>query len=136
MAAWPESKGESLHTSTFLGNPLACAAALASLKEMEEVIVPGEIQKKGERLLQRLTMGLSGNKAIREIRGIGLMLGIEFSPESSIQAQTLSDCLLKRGLITLPSGPRGEVLALSPPLIIQQEVFDWTVEVFKEELSM
>jgi 4-aminobutyrate aminotransferase-like enzyme len=134
MVAWPESKGEALHTSTFLGNPLACAAALASLDVLGKKFKPLKVFDRGSRFVKLLQETLKDSPAIREIRGIGFMIGIELKQESNISVQTLCEKLLKRGLIALPSGSRGEVLALAPPLITEDRILKWAAEQIQEIL--
>jgi 4-aminobutyrate aminotransferase-like enzyme len=135
MVAWPESKGEALHTSTFLGNPLACAASLASLGEFESQGAKWKILEKGKKLLEKLSTALQKRPEIREIRGMGLLVGVEFSAEASVKPTELCERLLKRGILALPSGSHGEVLALTPPLEISNDVLDWCVEMIAEGLN-
>jgi len=125
MAAWPESKGEALHTSTFQGNPVACAAALASIAEFEAGVGKWKIPQKGERWLEKLRAVVAGQPAVKEVRGVGLLLGIELDASGPGSAILLSDELLRRGVITLSSGCRGEVLALTPPLCVEEPLLDW-----------
>jgi 4-aminobutyrate aminotransferase-like enzyme len=128
MAAWPESQGEAIHTSTFLGNPLACAAALASIDVFDEQGEKFDVLEKGRKLLRLLQEQLHDRPEIHEIRGIGLMAGIEFKqlPDQKTKPRAVQLCekLLLHGLITLPSGPRSEVLALTPPLIVPAKVLN------------
>ncbi|MCB9780319.1 MAG: aspartate aminotransferase family protein [Alphaproteobacteria bacterium] len=116
MDAWGASKGEALHTQTFLGNPLGCAMALASIGSIERQLP--EVLDKGEWLRERLHgLGLP-------VRGRGLLLGIEL-PDGP-DALATSGALLQRGFIVLPSGEarpgddprRAVVLCLTPPLCI------------------
>jgi len=108
MDSWGASKGEAIHTQTFLGNPLGCAMALASLRELE-VIIP-TVQEKGQWLTKNLqSMGYV-------VQGRGLLLGIQHS-----NSLALSRYLLHHGFIALPAGIHAEVLAITPPLIITKE---------------
>ncbi len=125
MAAWPESRGEAIHTSTFLGNPLACAAALASLREFECSAARWDVTGKGERFRERLCQALAGVAAVREVRGIGMMTGIEFERGAAMGPPELCARLLRRGIIALSSGPSGEVLVLAPPLITPKNMLEW-----------
>ncbi|MCP5536016.1 MAG: aspartate aminotransferase family protein [Akkermansiaceae bacterium] len=120
MDAWPESGGEALHTSTFLGNPVGCAMALASLKKHAEPRVLNNVTGLGT-LLKELLRGLK-SRYVYDVRGRGLMLGVELrhpdgSPAGDIAAQVISD-LLKRGVILLAGGPHGNVLGLTPPFVM------------------
>lgn len=128
MSAWPASKGEALHTSTFLGNPLACAAALASLKVFETDVPKWKISEKGFWFAQELRQALATIPWVREVRGIGLMIGIESTPNAPLSPSQICDRLLPRGIFALPSGSSGEVLALAPPLMIRREDLQQAVE--------
>ncbi len=125
MAAWPESRGEALHTSTFLGNPIACAAALASIREFEGFAPGWKVLEKGARLVRRLRDALDRAPGVKEVRGVGLMVGVEFAEDAPVAVPLLCQRLLARGIIALPSGAGGCVLVLSPPLTIGQDVLDW-----------
>ncbi|HKK52719.1 MAG TPA: aminotransferase class III-fold pyridoxal phosphate-dependent enzyme, partial [Myxococcota bacterium] len=117
--AWPTSTGEALHTQTFLGHPVGCAAALASLEISTELDLASRSRALGEAALARLKERLRGCPAVREVRGRGLMIGIEcIRPEISLAA---SGRLLERGYIVLPSGEGGRVLSLTPPLVIGEQ---------------
>lgn len=108
MDSWGASKGESIHTQTFLGNPLGCAMALAALEELDRLL-PG-VQPKSDWFRKEL------HKRGFTTRGRGLMVGIEHH-----NTLELSRNLMKRGIIVLPAGPNAEVLALTPPLMITEE---------------
>ena len=75
--AWPESGGEALHTSTFLGHPVACAAALAFLDLVESERLDQRAARMGERIVARLREALDGVGHVGEVRGLGLLAGIE-----------------------------------------------------------
>jgi 4-aminobutyrate aminotransferase/(S)-3-amino-2-methylpropionate transaminase len=85
MDAWPPSPGEALHTSTYLGHPLGCAAALALLDLFEEG-VGARARTLGDVLLQHLRVALDGTTGVGEVRGAGLLLGIELSDEDGSPA--------------------------------------------------
>ncbi len=105
MDAWGASRGEALHTQTFLGNPVGCAMALACIDRVLE-------------LLPRVgTLDLAARlRAHGPVRGRGLMLGLQHA-----DAPALSRRLLERGFIALPAGEEAEVLAVTPPLCISEE---------------
>jgi 4-aminobutyrate aminotransferase / (S)-3-amino-2-methylpropionate transaminase / 5-aminovalerate transaminase len=125
MAAWGASTGEALHTSTFLGNPLGCAAALAAIAEMEEKNLPERARTVGAYFKERLhELQARHGGAIREVRGRGLMLGVLL--DSRERALHLVYDLLQRGIIVLPAGA-GDVLEFVPPLIIEIEQIDWAI---------
>jgi len=112
MAAWGASKGEAIHTSTFLGHPVAAAAAIAALDVMEQMQIPRlalEFEAATRAYFEPL--GLT-------VRGRGAMLGLELG-SPGCAARAMGD-LMKEGFITLPSGISGDVLALTPPLCLTE----------------
>lgn len=118
--AWPESRGEALHTQTFLGHPLGCAAALASIAVFEDENLAARAAATGAAALDRLGSKLSGAAGISDVRGKGLMIGVEF--ESAQQAQGAVTRCLERGVILLPAGDDGRVISLTPPLNIDADL--------------
>jgi 4-aminobutyrate aminotransferase-like enzyme len=118
MDSWPESKGEAIHTSTFLGNPLGCAASLATIAVMKRKKLAERSRRLGAHLQSRL-----------DLRGKGLMLGLKAD-----NTPRLCEQLLQRGIIALPEGNDGEVLGLTPPLVITERQLDWCVNVLSELL--
>jgi LysW-gamma-L-lysine/LysW-L-ornithine aminotransferase len=115
------------HTSTFGGNPLACAAALASLDVMEREKLPEKAKTLGEYLLGEL-QGLKSEK-IREVRGLGLMIGIELKEKAGPYVQSL----MGKGVIVLLAG--ATVIRLLPPLVITKDEIDQVLTVLKEVLA-
>lgn len=117
--AWPESRGEALHTQTFLGHPLGCAAALASLEIFRQEDLAGRAARTGARALERLTAKLSGSAAVADVRGLGLMIGVEL--RSGAHAAAVTRRALEHGVIVLPSGEGGRVLSVTPPLVVEAD---------------
>jgi 4-aminobutyrate aminotransferase/(S)-3-amino-2-methylpropionate transaminase len=133
MDRWPPSRGESLHTQTFLGHPPGCAAALASLAVIEEEKLVERSAETGARALARLREGLAGAAGVREVRGRGLLLGIECdAPERAARACAAA---LARGVIALVSGDDGRVVSLTPALGIDPELLASCLDVIAEELA-
>jgi 4-aminobutyrate aminotransferase/(S)-3-amino-2-methylpropionate transaminase len=125
MAVWGESTGEALHTSTFLGNPLACAAALAALDVLENEDLPSQAVAKGCLLHDGLcALQAEFPEQIIQVRGRGLMLGLEFDTPG--RALALVPAALRAGLIVLPAGD-GRVLEFVPPLVITEAQIAWCV---------
>ena len=131
MSGWGDSKGESLHTSTFLGNPVGCAMSLACIDILEEGLLAraNEIGKYFKNKLIELKSSIS---SIKEIRGKGLMLGVEFEQKDNKNlVLVLCKALLQKGFIALPCGLEGNVLSLTPPLTIQKEPIDFLTSELK-----
>lgn len=130
--AWPRSEGEALHTQTFLGHPASCAAGVASLEVSERLDLPARAATVGAEVLEWLHEALAGADAVVEVRGRGLMIGIECArPEISLAATTR---LLERGFVLLPSGDGGRVLSLTPPLVIDREALQLACDAIVEVL--
>ncbi len=125
MDAWPASTGEALHTQTFLGHPVGCAAALASLAAIDNEKLTQRSAENGARSLQQLRERLGTHRNVTDIRGRGLMLGIECR-DGAIASRACARAL-SRGIILLPSGEGGRVLSLTPPLSIDLDLLLWCV---------
>jgi acetylornithine/LysW-gamma-L-lysine aminotransferase len=115
------------HTSTFGGNPTACAAALASVDVIEKEGLVEKSKTLGEYFLKELRD--IKNSKIREVRGLGLMLGIELKEKAGPYVQKLTE----KGVIVLLAG--ATVIRLLPPLVITKEEIDTVVEALKETLG-
>jgi acetylornithine/LysW-gamma-L-lysine aminotransferase len=107
------------HGTTFGGGPLVCAAALAALRAMQTEELPRQAAEKGAWLLERLRALKA--PLIREVRGAGLLVGIELRQ----RVQPYLGALLERGVLALPAGPN--VLRLLPPLVISYEDLETVV---------
>jgi acetylornithine/LysW-gamma-L-lysine aminotransferase len=116
-----------VHGSTFGGNPLACAAALAAIRVMEEESLPQQAAELGAYFLSRLQdVDLP---LIREMRGLGLMVGIELKRK----VQPYLAALMERGVLALSAGPI--VMRFLPPLVISREELETVVQTVEEVLS-
>lgn len=133
MDAWPASTGEALHTQTFLGHPLGCAAALASIAILEEEDLAGRAATTGDRARDRLAGKLSGSASVADVRGLGLMLGVELE-DPAHAARVVSGCLA-RGVILLPSGDQGRVLSITPPLNIDPDALLEAIDLVIDEIQ-
>ncbi len=125
MDAWPPSTGEALHTSTFLGHPLACAAGLAVLDAIEDEAVAERARVLGSRLLSELRERLRSVAAVGDVRGLGLMVGIELVGGDGREplaggAARVARIALQRGLLVLPGGAEGHVVAMSPTVELSE----------------
>ena len=114
MRRWPASRGEALHTSTHLGNPLGCAAALAVLRTLESESLLRRADELGARWLARLGKQLGGSARVRALRGRGLLVAVEL--DDAAYARELGGKLLRAGWIALGEGPDNRTLALTPAL--------------------
>jgi 4-aminobutyrate aminotransferase-like enzyme len=132
MDAWPSSRGEALHTSTFLGNPLGCAAALATIDEMERLELPARAARIGTRLGLRLN-ALRANRNVVDVRGSGLLWGVQLG--DATVASTVVRRALARGVILLQSGVAGDTIVISPPLVIDESELDRAIEVLESVIA-
>ncbi|MEX2205764.1 MAG: aspartate aminotransferase family protein [Myxococcota bacterium] len=133
MRRWPASRGEALHTSTHLGNPVLCAAGLAVLRVLERDSLLKSAEEIGARWLTRLRGLLARSPHVREVRGRGLLLAIELDDARIARAAVVR--LLHAGWITLGEGPEGRTLALTPPLVIAEPLLDAAGSVLAEVLA-
>jgi len=118
MNAWPQSRGEAIHTGTFFGHPFTCAMAAATLNEMRAMKLPEAAARRGANLLADLKNRFGGDDSIADIRGQGMMLAVEFKKDG--EGVRVMDTLRKHGVIALVSGARGQVLSLTPALNIPE----------------
>jgi 4-aminobutyrate aminotransferase / (S)-3-amino-2-methylpropionate transaminase / 5-aminovalerate transaminase len=116
MQAWGDPGREALHTGTFFGQPLACAAALTCLDIVRDEALPERAVQLGGAFVAELEAVRKKRPALREVRGRGLLLGLEF--DAPAKALTLMQALLERGYITVPAAADASVLSLTPPLTI------------------
>ncbi len=110
------------HGSTFGGNPLVCAAAIAVIDTIESEGLCARATELGNRILDGLRQNLKGNNNIREIRGKGLMLAVEFTSECT---HLVRDALAAGMLINVT---HGNVVRLLPPLTLTNEEADELIE--------
>lgn len=133
MDAWPASTGEAIHTSTFLGNPVTCAAALAQLREIEERGLVERARHLGERLASRLDEWLREREWAASHRGMGLMRALSLAGADARQrAAAVADAALRRGVLVLPEG---DALAFTPPLVITEAQLDCALDIVAEAME-
>jgi len=140
MEAWPASRGEALHTSTFLGHPVACAAGTAALALFREEGLAERARELGAEWRSSLSEALSDLPLVGEVRGEGLMVGIDLvrdgdprRPAGEAAGRALG-AALRRGWVVLAGGPEGNVLSLSPPLTVPRELLGRAVAALRESL--
>ncbi len=126
------------HSTTFGGNPVSCAAALATLKVFEEENLLENVSCQGQRALSAFREMKSKFPVIGDVRGKGLMIGIELvkpssgkTPDPNAVKKFLRECL-DRGLILYPGGAYGQVIRFIPPLIITDAVMDKALGIMDE----
>ncbi len=115
------------HTSTFGGNPLACAAALAALDVLRDDDLVRKARERGERLLAGAhRVAAAYPQVVREARGLGLLVGVELQHEG--YAGTIVPEMLKRGVTAAWTLNMQRVIRLEPPLIVTDEEIDTALE--------
>ncbi len=130
-AAWAESTGEALHTSTFLGNPLGCSMALASLDLLETEPWSARVAMLGAHLEKGLHLLKAEAKGWGHVRGLGLMRGLEVldaegRPDPA-RAGRIVEAMLARGIIILSGGVAQNVLSFTPPFVITEDEIDFAL---------
>lgn len=120
MDAWDASDGEALHTQTFLGHPVGAAAALKVMEILERDQLPAAAAALSARLRARI------EGAGFATRGRGLMIGVHVPKPLAV-----SQALLERGFIALPSGSGAEVLGLTPPVVLTEAQAEAFVEALR-----
>ena len=140
MDAWPESGGEALHTSTFLGHPLSCATALGFLDVLEEEGLVARSLALGEHIVRRLNEALSNMTGVRQVRGRGLLIGVELGfedggpPAAGVGAR-VAEAALRRGLLVLPAGAQGEVVEIAPAAVTTEPQIDFGIDGLVEAIE-
>lgn len=126
------------HGSTFGGNPVVCEASLATIDLIEEELM-ANASKVGSYLMKQLKKIKSKYPLIGDVRGIGLMIGVELVKNRKTRepdgqaAHEIAQMAFRKGLLLLPCGEN--VIRFSPPLIINKAQVDIAVEIFSEALS-
>ncbi len=118
---WPSGS----HGSTCGGNPVCIAAALATIDLMENELVHNAATV-GAHLMDRLRTGLKGVPGVQEVRGLGLMIGIEMATHE--KADAVAQACYRRGLLVLECGDKA--IRMSPPLVITRAEADEAAAVF------
>jgi len=119
------------HGSTFGGNPLGAAIARAALKVIRDEALPQRALEMGDYLMTRLQEINSPH--ILEIRGKGLLIGIELKPEAG-GARRFCEALLKKRILAKET--HQNVIRLAPPLIIDKKTIDWAIPRLRQVLMM
>ena len=129
------------HLSTFGGNPVSCAASLANISFMERNSIPEETANKGETLMNALRKINPKDVAVAEVRGKGLMVGVEIvkdvrsktpAPE---EAGKIRATLREKGVLIGLGGAFGNVLRIQPPLTTTEEELEKFLDAFKDVME-
>jgi 4-aminobutyrate aminotransferase len=123
LMTWPMGA----HGSTYGGNPVSCAAALATI-DLIEGDLAANAERMGKRLLDGLRAVAGRQRLIREVRGLGLMIGIEFENAETADAVEVA-CFL-RGALVLRAGD--SAVRMAPPLVINQSQVASGLRIFEE----
>jgi predicted acetylornithine/succinylornithine family transaminase len=117
------------HASTFGGNGLACAVANRLVDEVSQPAFLEQVNAKGNYLRQGLEQLAGDNSHVREIRGLGLMLGMELDVEADVVVKACMD----KGLLLVGAG--ANVVRFVPPLVVSREEIDQALEILKSVLA-
>lgn len=128
------------HLSTFGGNPVSCAAALANIAYMEREKLPERTAEMGEYAMGKLKEMQKSNPLIGDVRGLGLMIGVELIKDAektpgTAEAEAIRDKCLQDGLIVGVGGIHGNVIRFQPPLVISKQQIDQALDIFKGALT-
>ncbi len=134
VMSWPPGA----HASTFGGNPVSTAAALATLKLLKEGIVENAATV-GQHMLNRLRALMDTHPLIGDVRGRGLMIGVELVRDRKTKERAVTERnrvvqeMFKRGVLSLGAGPNA--VRFAPPLVLTKDQADTVVELFDESLT-
>ncbi len=133
IMSWPPGA----HANTFGGNLLASAGGLATLNYLEKNRLGEAAKAKGEYLLKRLRELQEKHPLIGDVRGLGLMIGVELVKENKKPAlketEKLAEAAFQMGLVLLPAGD--STIRIAPPLIITQREIDEALEILEKALK-
>lgn len=143
----------SLHTSTFGGNTRACAVGIATIQVMIEEHLPEAAMEKGKYLIEKLEILKEKHKVIKEVRGKGLLIGVEFEEPTRGMMKTVTlgavnalsreylaalvavELILKSGVITAYTANNPNVIRLEPPLNVSYEDIDYALDSLDKALG-
>ena len=129
MAKW--SPGS--HGGTYGGNPVCCAGAIATVEVIKKERLIQNAKHLGKYLQAQLSKLQKKYPVIKDVRGLGLMIGVDFQ-DSSIVRKIIDHCL-KNYLVIIPTGADGTVIRLIPPLIVKKKEIDQALKVFESALK-
>jgi 4-aminobutyrate aminotransferase / (S)-3-amino-2-methylpropionate transaminase / 5-aminovalerate transaminase len=130
------------HLSTFGGNPVSCAAGLANIEVMQEERLPQESARKGEHVMARLRQMAERHPLIGEVRGLGLMIGVELVRDRTTKEPAAKEAAATRrlareaGVLIGVGGQGGNVVRIQPPLVIEDAALDRALDVVDDALGV
>jgi 4-aminobutyrate aminotransferase len=127
------------HGGTFGGNAVACAAGVATVKAMRDEKMPENAQIRGTQLINHLRRIQLDYPVIGDVRGLGLMVGVEFrttdrTPDKTTTKAVVQACF-ERNLMLLTCGTYDNVIRWIPPLIVTEKQIDEAIEIFTDSLK-
>jgi len=131
MNAWQSNPGV-VHTSTFQGNALACSTGVATIDTVRAKKLDNRASRVGSDFRNWLISSVEPNRLVTAITGVGLMIGVEL--ESTATAAAVSRGLLQKGYIVVTGGRLGNVLTLTPPLTIHENLLEGFVDALSDVL--
>ena len=122
------------HASTFGGNPFVCAVALSVCQTLEEENLLANVQERGTQLREGLqAIAAKYPKLVAEVRGWGLINGLELTADSEISSIDLVKAAMSQGLLLVPAGPK--VVRFVPPLIVSAVEVDQALQLFEKAIG-
>jgi len=129
------------HLSTFGGNPVSCAAALANIDFILKEKLPEKAAEKGRYIMKRLNEMKEDYKIIGEIRGKGLIIGVELVKDQKTKTPAaeetvkIRDMCREKGVLMGHGGVKGNVLRIQPPLVIDKQQMNKVLDTLEESLK-
>src|SRR5579864_2741979 len=128
------------HLSTFGGNPVSCAAALANIQVIEEEKLCQRSRDSGAYAMERLKAMQKRTPLIGDVRGLGLMIGIELIRDAALtpaasEAEAVRDFCLRSGVLIGVGGVFGNVVRMQPPLVISRQQLDKALDVLEQAFA-
>ncbi|MGA2965697.1 MAG: aspartate aminotransferase family protein [Terriglobales bacterium] len=123
------------HLSTFGGNPVSCAAALANIEFMQNENLPERATETGSYVMAKLRELQKRHPLIGDVRGLGLMIGVELVRDKALtaassEAEAIRDGLMNKGVLIGVGGVYGNVVRFQPPLVIARQQIDRALDAF------
>jgi len=136
-----DKAGPSSIGGTYIGNPLSCVAALATLKYMEEIDINSKGRHVGEVIRKRFERMKAKHACIGDVRGLGAMMAIEFvhdgdpmRPDADTCAKLMNACA-KRDLVVINAGTEKNIIRVLSPLVISDDLLNKGLDIMEEELA-